>query len=71
MPLQRPMDNADRQFFEEHFRAIAERMFEMRIYRNPWRIDTHGCVFKFTPKGYARRGSERWAQEQRELEEIQ
>ena len=66
MPLQRPMDNADREFFDEHFRAIASRMHEMVIYGNPWRVEYGGCVFKFTVKGYAKRGSERWQQEEEE-----
>jgi hypothetical protein len=63
-------DDEARRFFEEHFLAISHRMHEMRLYRNPWRVEVHGCIFKFTITGYAKKGSERWQQEMYEREAV-
>jgi hypothetical protein len=60
-------DDSDRKFFQEHFAAIAERMYEKGLYRNPWRVEHEGCVYKFDCKSYAKRGSPRWIEEQDEL----
>ena len=60
-------DDSDRQFFDEHFKAIAQRMNVMRIYRNPWRVEFEGCVYKFKVDGYLKKGSSRYELEQAEL----
>lgn len=64
------MGQKDREFFDRHYGAIAQRMYELRIYGNPWTIQIEGCVYKFRPKGYAKKGSERWKEEQEECEDL-
>lgn len=61
------IDNADRKFFDEHYSAIAQRLAEKRLWRGPWRIEVNGCVYKFTVTGYAKKGSEAWKEQQKEI----
>ena len=63
----RCVDSSDREFFEAHFNAIASRMNDLRIFGNPWRSEINGCVYKFTAKGYAKKGSEAWKERQAQL----
>ena len=53
------MDNEDRKFFEQHYRAIAERLAEKGLYRNNWRYDVERpdggvIIYKLTVTSYIR-----------------
>jgi len=54
----------ERSCFNSHFRAIAELMQAKDIWRNPWSVEVDGCVYQFTVKGYAKKGSKRWQEQQ-------
>jgi hypothetical protein len=62
------IDNEDREFFGRHYEAIAERLMQKRLFRGPWSIEVNGCVFKFTVKGYAKKNTPIWTEQQQELE---
>lgn len=67
----RPMDDADRAYFDARFCEIAERMNELGLIRgNAWRVETaNGRVFQFRcVRSYARRGTEADRQEREQTE---
>ena len=47
----------DRAFLEEHFRAIAQKLVDKRLWRKVWKVEVDGCVFDLTVKGYPRKGT--------------
>jgi len=62
----RPMDNADREFFDSQFKAIALRMEEIGLIRgNNWGVTTEkGRYYHFRcDRSYAKRGSVAEAEE--------
>lgn len=49
-------------------KRIAEIMLQVNNWRDRWRIEIDGCVFKIDIKGYPKSGTERYRKRQEELE---
>jgi hypothetical protein len=60
----------DHAALDAHYTAIATIMQYGRLWRNHWAVELNGCVYKFDMKGYAKRGSEIWKEQQEELKAL-
>jgi hypothetical protein len=54
----RPLTPADRIIIETACKTIAETLIKRDLFRNEWRVDVDGCIFKFSISGYPKQGSE-------------
>jgi hypothetical protein len=52
-----------------HYKAISALMMTARprLWRNTWRVEIDGCVWKFKVEGYAKRHSEVWKEQEEEI----
>lgn len=55
---------------DSHFKTIAELYQSKRIWRNNWRVELNGCIYKFHMTGYAKNGSEIWNEQQAETNSL-
>ena len=61
----------DREFFDSHYAAIAERLAQKRLFRYPQTIGVLGCVYKFTVVGYAKKGTPVWKELQDRATDVE
>lgn len=47
---------------------IAKVLLEVGHWRDRWRVEVDGCVFKINIDGYPKKGTPRWQEREREIQ---
>jgi hypothetical protein len=60
----------DRDFLDVHFTEIAQWMVARRLWRNGWRVEVDGCVYKLKVEGYPKKGTAIYEEQKAEIAEA-
>lgn len=63
-------DASTRAAMDAACQRVAEIMLEVGNWRDRWRVEIDGCVFKVDIKGYPKSGTERYRKRQEEIEQA-